>query len=42
MIDYIKDNWMWAVPAYLAFSFVLAVGVGKFIAFGTGSDLERD
>lgn len=42
MIEWIKDNWWWAVPAYLVVSFVFAVGVGKFIAFGTGSDLERD
>lgn len=40
-MNWLSQNWWWAVPAYLVVSFVVAVGVGKFIAFGTGSDLEN-
>lgn len=41
MIKWVGENWWWVVPTYLVLSFGLAVGVGKFIAFGTGSDLEN-
>lgn len=41
MIDYIKDNWVWIVPAWLVLSFGLSVLVGKCIAFGMGTDLEE-
>lgn len=42
MIKWMGENWWWVVPTYLVLSFGLAVGVGKFIAFGTGSDLEEN
>lgn len=39
MIEWIGNNWWWFVPTYLVVSFVFVVG--KFIAFGMGSDLEH-
>ena len=42
MIEGFGNNWWWFVPAYLVVSFGFSVLVGKCIAFGMGTDLERD
>ena len=42
MIQWLNDNWWWFFPTYLVVCFGLTILVGKGIAYGMGTDLERD
>lgn len=41
MMEWLNNNWWWFFPTYMVVCFGFSVLVGKSIAYGMGTDLER-